>query len=281
MKRIISITILTILILSVYVSAAAIDLSRNDGQITLELRHSGTILRNVNVSLYRVANVDTSGRYTLVSAFAGSGVNLNVTSSGNRGVDAGVNRTLSTTLLTYATTNNITRTQGTTNNNGAVVFSGLTPGMYLVAQTNSAGANGYNMLSALIQLPVFDNGVWRYSITSEPKIEPPPTRPPTRPTTRPPTRPPGTDPIDIPPEDVPQDPFPPGDPPPTDPGDIIDDPKPPLADLPKTGQDRWPVPVLASFGILLTITGTWMLGRKRRKELKAALAMILAEDHAK
>ena len=273
MKRIISIIII---MLTTAGSAAAIDLTRNDGQITVELRHGTTILGNVDLSLYRVADVDASGNFTLVSAFAGSGVNLDVSSTGNSGIDAGVNRTLSNALLTYATTNNISRTQGRTNNSGVAVFSGLTPGMYLIAQTNSGGANGYTMQSALIQLPTFDNSVWVYRITSDPKIEPPSTRPsrPTRPTT--PTTP--TDPaVDIPPEDVPQ--VAPGDPDPVDPtvpDDEIIDPKPPLADLPQTGQLRWPIPMLAALGMLMTITGAWMINRKKRKQLKAALAMFLA-----
>ena len=278
MKRIISITIITILILTVYGSAAAIDLTRNDGQITLQLKHGGTILKNVNVSLYKVANVDASCKYTLTDAFAGSGVNLNINSTGNKVVDAGVNRTLSATLLEYAKTNSISPTLAKSNNNGVAVFTGLTPGMYLVAQTNDKDANGYTMLSALIQLPAFDNGKWIYSIASEPKTEPTPTKPPTP--TDPPTTPAPKDPdVDIPDEEVPQ--TNPGDPEtpertdPKDPWDIkIDTEKPPLADLPQTGQLRWPIPILASVGILLTITGAWMQGIKKRKELKAALAKI-------
>ena len=69
--------------------------------------------------------------------------------------------------------------------------------------------------------------------------------------------------IELDPDGVPLGQWDPKD---DDPGSLIFDPFPPLANLPQTGQLRWPIPVLSCFGMLMAITGVIVVKRHEKNE---------------
>lgn len=114
------------------------------------------------------------------------------------------------------------------NDSGTVTFRDLSIGLYLLVQEDAA--DGYNQLAPfLVSLPGQKNGSYVYDVNASPKVELEPA-----PTTKP-TTPSGT----------------------TTPGN-----------LPQTGQDNWPVPVLLAFGLLFLVTGGWLClsGKERKHE---------------
>ena len=289
MKRTISI-IIVVLLLAAYGTALAVDTSRT-GSISLLMEYSGAPLQGISVSLYRVAGVDSSGSFTLTSDFSTSGVDLNnVQYTGNNTIDANTNRTLSAVLRDFAANNNrqpITQSQSS-NNNGWVEFTGLSTGMYLLVQ-NTTSTYGHIMDPALIPLPAYSNNAWNYDVPIHPKFDlvsqpspPPPPPSPSPPPSAPPsplpplptpplglpTQPPpgntfvpdGNGYIELDPDGVPLGKWEPDD------DVLIFDPFPPLANLPQTGQLRWPIPVLSCFGMLMAIAGVIVVKKHEKNE---------------
>lgn len=120
--------------------------------------------------------------------------------------------------------------EGTTNrinNRGNVSFTDLEIGVYLLVQRDAAP--GYNRISPfLVSVPGRENDSYIYDVNASPKIElePKPTKP-----TEPPT----------------ESTTPPGD------------------KLPQTGQNNWPVPALASGGLLLIGLGLCLRSNSKKK----------------
>ena len=111
---------------------------------------------------------------------------------------------------------------------GTVLLENLEFGLYLVMQGRTAA--GYEAINPfLIGVPNLEEGVYTYQVDASPKVspEPLPTEPPA-PTEPPPTRP-------------------------TEPN------------LPQTGQNNWPIPVMAAASLLLFAMG-WSLCFRDRKE---------------
>lgn len=108
---------------------------------------------------------------------------------------------------------------------GKVEFPDLPHGLYVVWQNEEDACEGYAPISPfLISIPRYANGEYTLDVVAKPK--------------------------------VPFSPEPP--PPPTEP------PPPPPPELPKTGQLKWPVPVMAAAGIALLIIGC-ILRASRKK----------------
>lgn len=107
---------------------------------------------------------------------------------------------------------------------GAAFFEELAPGLYVVMQ--EAAAKGFAPINPfLISVPNFQDGVYQYEVTADPKV---------------------------PPEPAPEETTKPTQPEPTDP------------ELPNTGQLNWPVPVLAVSGLALFLVG-WYLRKERHE----------------
>ena len=110
---------------------------------------------------------------------------------------------------------------------GKVVLDDLTPGLYLVLQTDTQVSQGFAPIRPfLISLPRWVEDHYVYNITAAPKVplETIPTEPTEPPATEPPT-------------------------------------EPPEPDLPQTGQLNWPVPILVVLGLFFFVGG-WILQGK-------------------
>ena len=116
-----------------------------------------------------------------------------------------------------------------TNQTGTVTFLNLQPGLYLII--NATAIPGYSQMNPfLVSLPYLEDGTYLYdvnaSVKSELEKEPEPTTAPTSPSGSTPTTP---------------------------------------SKLPQTGQLTWPVPVMASTGMLLIAIG-WALCFGKKKD---------------
>ena len=129
-------------------------------------------------------------------------------------------------LKAYAMSKHLIGQQKTIAEDGQVIFDDLVLGLYLLVQYQAAP--GYSEASPfLVSVPRMENGEYRYDVNASPKVEltPEPTEP-SEPTT-----------------------------PPTEP-----DPS-----LPQTGQLNWPIPILATAGLVLFATG-WVLYSMQKKD---------------
>ena len=288
MKRIFAVIIVLALCITTFVTPASAyslpDLSKKCA-ITIEMRYGSSAIRNMRITIYRVADAEIAGgaslKFPLTSDFSGSGINFADMDSGSKNLE------FSNTLKRYISDHNILGTPDSTNSSGKVTFSDLSAGMYLVVPTSVSGY--YTPSPYLIMLPQTDaDGIWLYSIAARPKTEISPVPPP------PPVDPPPRDPPprDPPPRDPPTTTPPPpttSTPPPTtsipprgsyeeilpekvpmgneelwtiDPEEIPTGP----GDLPQTGVLRWPIPVLSISGLLLFSFGWVMTGKEKKSD---------------
>ena len=131
-------------------------------------------------------------------------------------------------LADYAADNSMEGVTCEISETGEVSFTDLELGLYLLVQETPA--EGYCAVSPfLVSVPASQDGVYVYDVDASPKtsVEPEPTESTVPPTTT--------------------------EPEPTDPK------------LPQTGQNNWPVPVLAVSGILIFMLG-WYMNRTGRKD---------------
>lgn len=121
----------------------------------------------VKFDLYRVAEVDAYGSYTLAAEFSGYGVTLNQPDqSGWRG--------LAKALAAYVKRDELSpAASGLTDGTGALTFSKQMPGLYLVVgETVEKNDTQYVPESFLVALPNLDAGDrWVYDLTAEVKYE--------------------------------------------------------------------------------------------------------------
>lgn len=263
--------------------------------LTVRCAYAGTPLVGMRFSLYCAATVAADGSYTRTADFAESGVQLNDID------DAHDWRTAAETLAAYASAARLAPlAAAVTDAEGEAAFAALTPGLYLAAETRLvSGRRQYVCGAFLVALPgITDAGVWQYDCTAIAKIEEKPYTPPDPVT---PTEPAVTTAPDettasgettapeettVPGETTaPEETIVPGET--TVPGEITipdettepgettipgettvpgetTEPGETTAsgdDLPQTGQLKWPVPVLFTLGVLLSILGIWLRRR--------------------
>ncbi len=132
-------------------------------------------------------------------------------------------------LAEYVAAGEISGVKQTVSDVGEIRFEGLTLGLYLLVQEEAA--EGFDTVNPfLVSVPGRENGSYVYEVNASPKLnlEPLPTEPPTEPP----------------------------------------EPTLPPPDLPQTGLNKWPVPVLLGCGLLLVVVGVWLTvaGRKRGHE---------------
>jgi len=285
MKKIISMGILLFLLLTSQVDAS------DGGTISMRLPTGS----NIELEVYFVASVSSPNlsEYTLTAGFESSGVNLNINTTDENLIQAGL-------LLNYAKNNSITPLKiRHTNSGNPMIFSGLNPGVYLFVQS-SAEEQSHIVLGPFLIRTLHD-GIWTIDSDLAAKTEPIPTPTPTPTPTPSPSPTPGS--VHIPGHrlpnggrytphttegDNPDDPFdviiPPGSgsPPnggyktpitevntPSEPFEPITPrlsptPHPGKPDLPQTGLLRWPIPILSGLGLLIVVTGVYMI-RKGKK----------------
>ena len=201
------------------------DLKKN-GSITLTLQYDGKALSGGSFAMYRVGTVEEKdGDYSFTTA----GTGFSTFSGSLDKLDAA----LAQKLKDYADSQKIQPVANAKNSDGKAVFSKVTPGLYLVVQTQRC--TGYELLSPfLVSVPMNEDGHYRYDIDAAGKFKPTP-----KPNT----------------PNTPNKPDKPGT------------PDKPGSRLPQTGQMNWPVPVLAGVGLVLFALGWWLcFGQRKRHE---------------
>lgn len=247
MKKVIGLALTLAVVLSLQVSAFAVDLAYKNGSIEVCAVLGSDTLSGVELSIYKVASAVEDGadgiKYELTDAFKDTNVELN-------GLTAQQTMEAAAALRSAAVTADAT---GTTDSEGKYLFTGLDMGAFLIVMTNNGG-NNILMNPFIIYLPYNLSGEWYTAVKATPKTSVPV-----------PWYPDPSDPIEEIPD--PSDPLDPGDP--GDPGDPeppvieIPDPEDPLASLPQTGLLQWPIPVMAFMGIVLFCIG-WIVNSKKK-----------------
>ena len=140
----------------------------NECSLTVSYCCGGTAFSNIQVKLYRIAEVSADFRYTPVQPFEASGLSLDgIRTAGEWNV---VRSTLEAHILAYSIAPDFT---SVTNEDGQVRFESLKTGMYL-AIVNQVEQDDlyYHFDSALIALPgLGQDGRWQYQVSVNAKGE--------------------------------------------------------------------------------------------------------------
>ena len=129
-------------------------------------------------------------------------------------------------LKAYAMSKHLIGQQKTIAVDGQVIFDDLDLGLYLLVQYQAAP--GYSEARPfLVSVPRMENGEYQYDVNASPKVE-------------------------LTPE-------------PTEPSEPTTPPTEPEPSLPQTGQLNWPIPILATAGLVLFATG-WVLYSMQKKD---------------
>lgn len=126
-------------------------------------------MADVEFRVYRVADVDAGGAFTLTGQFAGAPVRLNNTTS--EGL-----RDLAQALSGYVELNDEAYTpvvSGLTDSMGRLRFGNMATGLYLVmGESVVRDGQRYNPGATMVPLPVLDDhGSWNYVVTMKPKAD--------------------------------------------------------------------------------------------------------------
>ena len=145
---------------------------QNPCSLTIRYGYEGISFSDQTVMLYKVADISADLQYTLTPPFGGSGLILNgVQTQGEWNV---IRSTLETQILAdkIAPT-----TEAETNASGQVLFTGLTPGLYLASAVEVVQGDLTCFFdAALVALPgLGTDGLWQYqeAITAKPQVLPP------------------------------------------------------------------------------------------------------------
>lgn len=166
-----------VIVLSALLAAApasALALSMPDTSrscaLALECASGEEAIAGARIELYRVAEFDEHGQFSLLDEFVDSGVDLAELDRASTWSQAArkleISAKLSETAPSVVTT---------TSSNGIATFSGLECGLYLVGSTSGTAAGGqtYGSSAFLVSLPgqSADGERWVYRMSSEPKFE--------------------------------------------------------------------------------------------------------------
>lgn len=226
-NRILSLLMALVLIfaLSVNASAAGTEASMPDldqkGSLSFKMDVGGVSLSNGKLNLYYVATVvkveENKYDFRLLDELTEAGAKLDTGKLNDR-VQVEKLLAVSKDVLTASFTAPIV--------DGAVTFSDLDAGLYLVWQNNQDASDGYDAIQPfLISVPRWQDGTYSMHVEAAPKV-------PFE--TEPPTEPPTTE--------------------------------PPPPQLPQTGQLNWPVPVMAIAGVVLFVVGWILCCSRKRIE---------------
>lgn len=148
------------------VRAAPIDPSAN-GSILGLYKSGSKLLTNLNVSIYKIANVDSEGKLTYVDNFAQAGYELN-------GLTSSQMNQLMNNLDKYVGNKNIKPTKSSkTDNDGRVRFDNLSTGLYLIKSDEYISNNYAYKGENLITIPNLNQNTntYMYDIEMVPKID--------------------------------------------------------------------------------------------------------------
>lgn len=128
--------------------------------LNVSCTHNGSPLSGVSFDLYKIADIDAYGRYTIADAFSGYSFSLDQETADGW-------RALAATIVQYAQRDNIPGLhQGTTDDLGNISFDDLSVGMYLVyGHRYTHGDFVYTPDPFLVSLPSLDkNDDWFYDV---------------------------------------------------------------------------------------------------------------------
>lgn len=142
---------------------------------TKEIPISGAELTAMKVADLSVT--DGFANYSSIPAFAALSVEYNgMTTNQSNKVAASMSKMIADSPADFAPEKGITTMKGVTDASGKVKFSGdtLTPGMYLIRETNRTGkALDYEIIKPyLVSVPEYCAGEWIAAVEAEPKMEP-------------------------------------------------------------------------------------------------------------
>lgn len=145
--------------------AEGIDVSRS-AELSISYVSEGTPLSDVEFKLYRVADVDAQGSFTLGGQFANAPVSLR--STGGEEL-----RDLARVLSGYVELDDsyTPDASGRTDSLGRLRFNGLRTGLYLVmGESITRDGRRYNAGATMVSLPIMDeHNNWNYVVTMRPK----------------------------------------------------------------------------------------------------------------
>ncbi len=246
-RLVISLALMCVMLLGTAVPAMAYTLPNTStpASLTITMKINGECVSGGKITLYKTGEIDTRARsyiFVPTEAFKDSGIPINDVES----------RTVAIQLAEYAKENSIAGISKSIGTSGTVRFNNLTVGLYMVTQ--DIAAEGYEAVAPFqVAVPELGQDGFVYDLEAFPKIE-----------------------IiswesgDVTTEEEYEghDENPPGTPenPDDEDGKIgdgkIDDQND--GKLPQTGQLKWPVPVLAFFGMVMFALG-WYIRNTERK----------------
>lgn len=177
MKKLITILATIIAILSIAVPVFAISTADAKEPIDISKKCSMEIiylskdkkLKDEQVSIYRLANMNSDATYSVAEDFDGYAIDLS-SISGDEGWYE-----LANTAYSYVMSDGITPTaSGITNEYGIVTFDNLRSGIYLISKVHSEDSkkNVSNFEPSLIAVPgINEDGSYNYSVSVIPKGE--------------------------------------------------------------------------------------------------------------
>ena len=146
--------------------------TQRECSLTIGYRSGGISCDDMEVKLYRIAEVSADVQYTPTPSFDGYGLVLNNIQS------AGEWNQIRKTLEAHISADRIPADEvGLTNEVGEVCFAPLEPGLYLaITEPFTHGDLQWVFDAVLISLPTLDvDGVWQYhpSVNAKPEVLPP------------------------------------------------------------------------------------------------------------
>jgi hypothetical protein len=143
-------------------------LTEKECSLTVSCACDGMAFSDVNVNLYKIADVSSDFQYTPTSSFVDCGLSLNgikTTSEWN---------VIKTTVESFIVANRIKADKaGSTNGEGIGTFEKLPTGLYLASFSEAVNGDvKCRFQSALVSLPTLNsNNLWQYEIELNPKAE--------------------------------------------------------------------------------------------------------------
>ena len=166
-KRIIcffSILIISLGMIRIDTKAAVIDHTK-DCSLSLTYSKESVVFPDLDIDIYRVAEINVHGGYELVDPFSQYPVKVQGVTSKQEWLD------IAQTLKNYVVANNIAAYQSQkTSAEGKAEFSGLKTGLYLVKGVKTQNKNGmYEFLDFLVSLPAPAENDYQYHVEAKPK----------------------------------------------------------------------------------------------------------------
>ncbi len=140
--------------------------SNAEASLTLHYQKDGTAFADLQIGIYRVAEVFPDGTFELIAPFSSYPVNIHGITMQEQW------HHVAQTLCSYIIANQVKPDrEAQTDTNGTVRFSGMKPGLFFVHEVvaeNSDGTYVFNQFMAYLPTPQPD-GAYNYAVEAKPK----------------------------------------------------------------------------------------------------------------